>query len=434
MTLVTASVSAESPRRTTSTVKRTPAQRVAQESVLRSQPEPARREVQRAPEPIDPAYGDSSMDYLPYYDGPAMAGPCGPAGCGVMGMCTQHGIWVDLDYLLWARRGRYLPALVTTEPNGGVLPGATVVFGDNREGAEMRPGGRVRIGTWLDACGIMAVEGSFLALGDGRVSFNVDSSEMSTIARPFFNLTDNLAGGVVGQDALQVALAGTSTGSLSINSSSDVAAWDVIFRGLLHEAGHTRLDLLAGYQGARIDEDLVISSSTTLLANSNQIDVVDSFATDNVFHGGAIGFELVHTYNRWNLELLGKVGFGNMKQAVTIDGQQTVTVPPSSTTSSEGGLLAQPTNIGRYTRDEFAVNPEVGVTLNYQLTECINLTTGYSFLYWNKVLQPGDQLDPQLAVNPDQPPAPAVYQRPSFDFKDGSYYIHGLHFGVQFVW
>lgn len=424
-----------------SAVAGTPRQRTA--AAPRRTPAKATRAQMPSAEPIPQSgyWEDEYYDGLPMSGGSACGPACGigcesgcAAGCAPVGVGLLDGCgpaWVDLDFLLYARRGRWLPPLVTTAPNGGVLPGGTVIFGDNREGAEMRPGGRLRLGTWLDHCNVLSVEGSFLALGDGRVAFDVDSNTTPTIARPFFNLTDDLQNGVIGPDALQVAVPGESTGRLSVNSASDVAAWDVIFRGLLQEMNHSRLDLLVGYQGARINEDLVISSTT--FEGGSQIDVMDSFATDNTFHGAAIGFEWVHTCQRLNVELLGKVGFGNMKQVVNIAGQQQVTVdgPPTVTT---GGLLAQPTNIGWFQRDEFAVNPEVGINFNYQLTPCVNLSTGYSFMYWNKVAQPGEQIDPMLAVNPDQPPMAGDFQRPEFVFTDSSYYIHGLHGGVQFVW
>jgi hypothetical protein len=343
-----------------------------------------------------------------------------------------RGFWANFDYLLWWRQGQDLPPLVTTEPNGGVLPGATILWGGEREGMGARPGGRFRGGGWLDMKGVLAAEVSFFALGDARFEFATDSQLYPTLARPFFNLlSDNAPGGVVGPDALQIAVPGLSTGQIRVAGNSEVMGGDVLFRGLLNESADMRVDLLAGYQWARVDEALSIFSSTNF--GTNRLDVFDSFATQNRFQGGVIGLELVRSHGRWNLELLGKLGFGNMKQTVTIDGYQTAVVSGIASTSP-GGLLAQSTNIGTYHQDVFAVNPQVGITLNCQLTRCVNLATGYSFSYWNGIARPGAQIDPQLAVNPHQPPEADEPARPAFQFLDSHFYLHGLHAGLEFVY
>ena len=184
---------------------------------------------------------------------------------------------------------------------------------------------------------------------------------------------------------------------------------------------------------SRIDEDLVISSSTVITVGGNQFDVFDSFATENQFHGGVIGFELTRSIDRVNLSFLARLALGNMRQTVIIDGRQTVTVPGDDPDTAPGGLLAQTTNIGRFMRDEFAVNPELGFRLNYQLTSCLNVTAGYSLLHWNKVVRPDDQID--LSINPNQPPpVDEPRNRPAFAFRDGDYYLHGLNVGFQLVY
>jgi hypothetical protein len=346
-------------------------------------------------------------------------------------MGFPSGFWASFDYLLWWRQGQPLPPLVTTDPNGGVLPDATVLFGGDREGTGVRPGGRFRGGGWLDMEGVMAAEVGFFALGDGRFEFAADSDTYPTLARPFFNLLPaNGAGVYVGPDSLQIAFPNSSTGDVRVAGESEIMGGDVTFRGLLSQSTRARVDFLAGYQWARIDESLTVLSSTHL--GSNRLDVFDSFETQNRFHGGSVGLELVRTYGRWNLELMGRLGFGNMRQNVMIDGFSRAEVGGSASTTA-GGLLAQPTNIGRFQRNAFAVNPEVGFTLNCQVTDRFNLAAGYSFLSWNKVAQPGDQIDPLLAVNPDQPPADGAPARPSFEFRDSRFFLHGVHAGLEFV-
>ena len=70
---------------------------------------------------------------------------------------------------------------------------------------------------------------------------------------------------------------------------------------------------------------------------------------------------------------------------------------------SAGGLLAQPSNIGRYSRDQFAVMPWVGCPdRRAQLTERVRAYVGYDFFALTNTVRAGDQID--LRVNPTQIP------------------------------
>jgi len=62
----------------------------------------------------------------------------------------------------------------------------------------------------------------------------------------------------------------------------------------------------------------------------------------------------------------------------------------------QGGLLALPSNIGTQTRNRFAVIPELGVKVGYQLTDHIRVYAGYNFLYASSVVRPGNQIDPVI--------------------------------------
>ena len=60
------------------------------------------------------------------------------------------------------------------------------------------------------------------------------------------------------------------------------------------------------------------------------------------------------------------------------------------------GLLAQGVNLGQHSRDQFAVAPEFAVNCEYQVSQCLVVNLGYSFLYWSRVALPGNQIDPEL--------------------------------------
>jgi hypothetical protein len=93
------------------------------------------------------------------------------------------------------------------------------------------------------------------------------------------------------------------------------------------------------------------------------------------------------------LEFVGKVALGNTHADVTIDGSTTVTDVAGNVVTTAEGLLARSTNIGRFEDDQFAVVPEVGITLGYALTCRLYATLGYRFIYWSEVLRAGEQID-----------------------------------------
>lgn len=352
---------------------------------------------------------------------------CGVAGCA-LDCLVPRDRWASVEYLLWWRRGQNFPALVTTSPagtsqgNAGVLPGATVLFGNDTIGEEARPGGRVSIGGWLDDCRTCGVEGRFFALGEERISFAADSNAFPRLARPFRDPV------TMTQEATLLAFPGfTGPGNVNISSNSNVLGGDFLYRWKAIESFTTKMDYLVGYQFSRIDEDFNINSFTTAI-NVPGIDPGTTFTSSeqflarNEFHGATIGLAAAYVNCGWQVDMLAKLAFGNMRQVVTIDGQTTIVTPsPGSTTNTTPGPLAGTNNSGRHVNDEFAVSPELGVNCRYSINECLDLSFGYSFIYWSSLAQAGNQIDSML----NDPPS-------SFTLNSGSYWVHGLNAGVNF--
>jgi hypothetical protein len=103
-----------------------------------------------------------------------------------------------------------------------------------------------------------------------------------------------------------------------------------------------------------------------------------------------------------------------------------------------GGLLAVPgANIGRFSRNEFSVVPQVGLNVGYQLCDNIQIFGGYTCLYWTNVVRPGGQIDPVLDVNriPNFGGGPAATSnRPVVPFADSTFWAHGVSAGVRLSW
>ncbi len=365
---------------------------------------------------------------------------CGPAGCIRCRDLFGHG-YARFDYLFWWRRGAKTPPLVTSSPPGtaqgdaGVLGLSTtnILFGGTNTNDDGRPGGRVSIGRWFDPCEVNGLEVRFWALGSDDVNFNVDSNDTSIIARPFFNTSTDQ------QDARLVNFAGfTEDGLVDITTTSQVIGGDVIGRMGFSRGVCFRWDVIGGYQAARLEENLTINDRFRSVAGGTVpvntiITSQDIFDVRNEFHGGVIGVMGEYQGERINWSFLAKLGLGRMRERVTISGFSTTTPPGLATTVTNGGLLAQPSNIGTFTQNQFAVVPEIGISANWCLSERVTLSAGYSFIYWSRLVRAGNQVD--LNVNPTQVPGPPVGPAtPQFSFNPTSFWVMGFNVGVEGRW
>ena len=360
----------------------------------------------------------------------------GRGSCG--SNCNRPcGYWADFDLLLWWRRGRDYPPLVTTSPPGtdagdaGVLglPGTRTLFGDESTGGNARVGGRITLGKWLDSCKLWAVEARYFSVGDSPVRFGADGTTTPILARPFFNVSTGA------QDSQLVAFPNLFSGRIDIESRSEIHGGEIYFRRLMGRTACWRFDFLAGYAVSRIDDDLLIRSDSTVIDSGSiefgtEIEIADLFDARNEFHGGEIGFMSEYQGRCWRMRLLGKIALGNMAQHVAIRGQTTTTLPGADPETRDGGLLAQATNSGEFEREVFAVVPELGVNFAYRLHPCVDLTLGYNLIYWSRVARAGDQIN--LLVNPTQAGGELDgAPQPEFIFRDTSYWVQGLSFGVE---
>jgi Putative beta barrel porin-7 (BBP7) len=334
--------------------------------------------------------------------------------------------------------GQNLPQLVTTRrpasdpATDGLIGRADTInlFGGNEVLGETVQGVRGELGTYFDACQSHGILLRFFDAGNNSESFNSTPTSEPVVMRPFFSTANNA------QSTFAVNYPGSTSGSLDARISSELYGGDILFRKLMFRDCGGRVDFLAGYQTARIADDLLISSTTTALTNTPApqgtiSQLTDHFATTNRFNGMGIGFSGTMRDRVWSLSGMVKLGLGNMERSVLIEGASTITVPgnPGSTNTNANGLLARSTNSGSYVSDTFVVSPEVNVTLGYRLTRNLEATIGYGFLGLPKVARVADQLDPQLAINLNDPLTGVL--RPSFALTERDFALHSLNYGLQ---
>lgn len=405
---------------------------------------------------------------------PAMPAEIDPLRRAVGGPVTDLSFtpFFEGEYLLWWVRDRALPPLVTTsaaQASLGVLdqPDTRVLYGGN-VGGQTRSGGRFTLGVdWAlrDACGHPdsqgTVEAVFFFLGRQDNGFNASSDGTPVLARPFFNVVTgtqfseqvaNLQVGTIPPGpGPRPGFARAFIGSIAVDNPSRVyggelnVTLDSMFIRDGTEDGW--LQGLVGFRYLGLVESLTVRENLTLPATAaagvvllpeTAIQITDQFRTNNHFYGPQLGFKTGYRIGVVSMRLAGKVALGWMNQQVEIDGSNTNTVrdiatgqllPPTTTAS---GLLAQPTNIGRFERTRFAVVPEGTVDLGWNVLANLRLSVGYNFLYASSVVRPGDVID--LNVDPrfrSGGAAPTDATRPALVFRNSDLWLQGLTFGMD---
>lgn len=399
-----------------------------------------------------PIFATPNLDQ-PLYDGTGGLA-VGPAAGLLCRPPQATKWWVSAEYLGWWTKSAKFPALLTTSslststldrPAGALGDPATrVLFGDRSFGQTLHGGGRFGVGYWFSDNQVLGLEGNVFYLGRNGETFLVPTGSQAVLARPFTNANTNAPFSQL------VALPGLATGGAAVTYDSQVWGAEANVRRRLTGTACTRLDLLAGFRYLNVNEDLRITETFSRVAGSNTAIgdptaaggvVFDRFRTENHFFGGQVGLQGEVRRGRWYTNLAGKVGLGTVFQTVEITGGQSLNLFGGGTATTAGGLLAVPgANLGTFTRNKFAVVPEVQFQVGYHLTPYWRLFVGYNFLYLSDVLRPGDQIDPAIDVTriPNFP-LPAGNTRlntvrPTVPFKESDFFTQGISFGMQFTW
>ena len=237
----------------------------------------------------------------------------GCGGCEVTcGDCTEvPAFWASVEYLHWWTDGMYLPPLVTTSPatdppeTAGALnnPNTQILYGNDSILTGSRNGGRLvggfrvapRLGLQVDYFGLEVVNESYSATGP---------DDYAVVSRPLFlfDLVDNADGINVGPGIEQVAYPGVLSGTVFVNTRSDLESAGASFRyGLCCEridcgdcqpGGTSSIDIIGGYRYMQLDEGLLVGENLVVESEgaAGQTFVIrDSFTTHNDFHGGELG-------------------------------------------------------------------------------------------------------------------------------------------------
>jgi hypothetical protein len=437
----------------------------------------------------------------PTSSGPVLcaAAPAGPdaapsapadAGAGVPCLfdkaccCPPAGprIYVTSEYLLWWFKNSpeptplvtSVPAAVANGPDNGVRrgsladPNASVVLGGRSLDTGAGSGARFSLGEWLDNAQTVGIEGNYLFIAPTQTTHSVQGDGAPTsplLSVPFFDVTGFTTPlGLPGPSARPIntpsflfnrdfpaAIPGQTAAGFFERLESRLQGFELngLF-GLERPSGNgLRLDALGGFRYLNLRESLSFSTLTNgglLSSDDVTYNTVDQFTTRNDFYGGQFGLRGSYSFNRIVVDATAKVALGDVRQQTTINGTTTSNlitfvnaVPGAPLLNYAGGIFAQPSNIGTFSRDTFAVLPELDLNVGYQVVNWARVFVGYSFLYVSNVARPGNAINPQLNVtripfntDPAGPNlAPTGPAQPAFNFNGSNFWAQGMNLGLE---
>ncbi len=376
-------------------------------------------------------------------------GDCPPGFPAMERLQSCNRWWVNSEYMMLWTRSIQLPTLLTTSsPQYNGIPGQgdtrSVLSGDF--GRTFHNGARLTFGRWFGDDQIRGAEARFLFVQKAESQFTTTSTDNPVLARPFFNVNQPY-----GPYSQLIASPGLSVGGAVVNLENELWGAEANYRRFLFGNACSRVDAIVGFRYLGIKEQLTISEGfiRTGTAPSGSVGspavygtVTDSFRTENQFYGGQIGLNWEFKRGRWSVDSRATVAFGNLHQTSEISGGQNLLYANGTTANFAGGLLAVPgANIGTFTQSKFAVLPEVGVNVGYQLTSHLRMFVGYNFLYLGNTLRPNGTINPYIDAaripNFPLPGNPGVLPgtpQPTPQFRLNDFFVQGITFGLQFSW
>jgi hypothetical protein len=366
-------------------------------------------------------------------------------------------VWAGVEALWWWEKKQPLPAnLVTTGLASDTRPGAlgqpntVVVFGPGGVSYGAFSGLRAFAGVWLDAHRILGLDVSGFVLEDRGSAFGISSTpggnpllavrhlDVPTGTPDAFLIATPGNGGSVGPFA----------GGVAVRTESQLWGID---QNVLHAFCWSPCFHLVGLTGFRyldLNDSVTIltrknalgSSAALFLGNSYPAPALeltsDHFRGRNQFFGGQMGLQAEWFFNRFFLGLTGKLALGQTDEVTNVLGISTMQPQNARPLTASGGLFALPGNSGRFRNRDFGVVPEVQVQGGVQLAPWCRVTIGYDFLYWSRVLRPGEQID--LTVDSRQVPTDPAFKagttagppRPLANRTD--FWAQGLTLGLAF--
>jgi hypothetical protein len=363
--------------------------------------------------------------------------------------------WTSGEYLLWRTRHPGLGYPLETASILGASRGILGTFNTVKyfDGGDLSfgnySGARLTFGRWFDATQTYGIEGSaFFLSSPGQQFVSIATLTSPSLvgangipATPISIFRPYVSAATLAPQALllgsQAASAGgifNPTGALRVDTTSNLWGAEANLIRKMYSTDCIQICVLAGPRYLDLKEDLDVATVSRTSAAPLIFGVLDRFVTHNEFAGGQIGARLDCHKGCFAATVTTKLALGNTFETLDVGGLTTA-VNGNTFAVYNAGFLALPSNSGHFTKDEFSVVPQVGLTLGYQAGQHCRFFLGYDFLYWTKVARPGDQINPTLdpaqvpSLTPNQPSQTAVQPQALFVTRD--FWAQGVSFGLE---
>jgi hypothetical protein len=325
--------------------------------------------------------------------------------------------FASAEYLLWWVKDTPLPIpLLTsgTAASQGILgaPGTTSLVGDSL-GYGPLAGGRFSFGFETSDHDWTIVATAFvLETGAAGVSASSDAAGNPVLARPYFNTTSGAPASAL------VSFPGSFSGSAALESTVDLFGVEVNALRRLSGGGPDGISLLVGFRYLSLEENMSIAQASTALPGGvfgfngasvtapAMLSVVDGFDTRNKFFGGQAGTQITYHPGHFFVDLTGKLGIGNTYESVSSAGVTTLSGTGAPASSVPSGLYAL-AGQGITSRSAFTLVPEFDLNVGVDLTCNLRIFVGYTFLYWDDVVRPANQIN--YSINPANVPSSLAF-------------------------
>ncbi len=332
---------------------------------------------------------------------------------------------LSLDYVFFAYTTRQIPNLATTGPpdtSSGAIPGAlgqpnTQFLGGDASSSQ-RPAFLATFTYWLVDPEAANIQATFFGMEDrsSKQAFTSDANGVPVLSRPFFNPNTNA------QDAATRALLESRSGSISDSLTTRIMGAEVNLKFYTPSvyAESSGLNLFLGARWLRLQEIYSNFDTENFLDGGGFATTYsDTFNAQNQFWGGQFGGELQYQFLGITFSVMGKLAMGVVRQTVVVSGQtvQTDLTTGAVVTDNREGLYAQPSNVGTYNRNQFAIMPEAGVKAHLDVNSALRIHVGYTVFALTRTVRPTDEIDTTVNVqslNVDVLAAPALPAPPSF--------------------
>jgi hypothetical protein len=334
-------------------------------------------------------------------------------------------LYVSAEALLWWLKGDHTPVLGTSD-------GVNALLGGNNQNHDASGGARLMAGYWFSDDHVFGLEVGGFVLGQQSHTQTVTSFGPTTLAIPAL---------LVGTGNILLPIAGPgigASGSLRLQTTSSLNGAELNARSNWIMGANGFVDGLIGLRYVGLDEKLdftAISSAQKPLTGAFLERILsDQIQAQNRFYGGQVGAVAEYRLGNWVFDFTGKIAMGTTQEVVTIGGGSMVASTAGTSNLAPNGLFTTGSNIGRFTRNQYSVIPELGMTLGYNFTERLRGFVGYNFLYMSRVVRPGQQLD--QTISPSQlrqvtgTTANSTTGLP-FGFQSGDFWAQGITLGLE---